>query len=41
VVSAAKTPGANQYDVTVRPYVNLARVEFVQVVRWTGPGGAG
>jgi rod shape-determining protein MreC len=41
VVSAAKTPGANQYDVTVRPYANLARVEFVQVVRWTGPGGAG
>jgi rod shape-determining protein MreC len=40
VVSAAKTPGANQYDVTVRPYADLSRVEFLHVLRWTGPGGA-
>jgi rod shape-determining protein MreC len=40
VVSAAKTPGANQYDVTVRPYADLGRVEFVQVLHWTGAAGA-
>jgi cell shape-determining protein MreC len=40
VVSAQKTPGANQYDVTVRPYADVSRVEFVQVLRWTRPAGA-
>jgi rod shape-determining protein MreC len=41
VMSATKTPATNQTDVTVRPAVDLRRVEFVQVVRWTGPGGGG
>jgi hypothetical protein len=40
-MSATKTPATNQTDVTVRPAVDLRRVEFVQVVRWTGPGGGG
>jgi rod shape-determining protein MreC len=36
VVSAVKAPASNQYDVRVRPSVDLGRVEFVQVLQWTG-----
>lgn len=38
VVSADKTPGANQYAVTVRPEVDLTRIEFVHVLLWTAAG---
>ncbi len=41
VVAATKTPATNQYEVTVRPSVDLKRVEFVKVVLWTGAGSAG
>lgn len=41
VTSATKTTGALQYDIEVRPTVDLSRLEFVQVLRWTGPGSAG
>ena len=41
VVSSVKAPATNEYQVTVRPSVDLARLEFVQVVRWTGQGSGG
>lgn len=41
VVAATKTPATNQYEVTVRPSVDLKQVEFVNVMLWTGPGSTG
>jgi rod shape-determining protein MreC len=39
IASVAKSPGANQYDITVKPAVDLSQLEFVQVVRWLPPAG--
>ena len=41
VTRASKTTSALEYDIEVRPAVDLSRLEFVQVLRWTGPGSAG
>lgn len=32
------TPGALQQQITVRPYVNLADLAFVSILRWVPPG---
>lgn len=39
VSSVSKAAGANRYDIDVRPGVDLGRLQFVQVMKWTGPGG--
>jgi rod shape-determining protein MreC len=39
VSSVSKAAGANRYDIAVSPGVDLGRLQFVQVMQWTGPGG--
>jgi len=38
VVAVSIPPGAVQQDITVRPAVDLKRLQFVQVLQWTADG---